>query len=180
MQKQPKADKKPYILSLSLAFYIIQLLHCSPWCLISFIIACDHHKVHHHMRLSGKEPQTMGSISKSQYRLALLLVLEITTAVALRLNSLLDFKLTLLILVVQHNYAPTTPTKMDGQMQTTYPRKNWSSMVLYNCGHPKNRVLTPEIVSSQTGAFLHRSAYPLLTQFGRLSWISLRKLRLKY
>ncbi|KAL0923419.1 hypothetical protein M5K25_007475 [Dendrobium thyrsiflorum] len=47
-------------------------------------------------------------------------------------------------------------TKMDGAVQTVYPRKNWSSMVLYNCGHPKNRILTPELVSSETGAFLHR------------------------
>ncbi|KAJ6296787.1 hypothetical protein OIU78_022500 [Salix suchowensis] len=45
---------------------------------------------------------------------------------------------------------------MDGAVQTVYPRKNWSSMVLYNCGHPKNKVLTPEVVSTQTGAFLHR------------------------
>ncbi|TYH60178.1 hypothetical protein ES332_D08G275600v1 [Gossypium tomentosum] len=52
------------------------------------------------------------------------------------------------------NYNETT--KMDGAVQTLYPRKNWSSMVLYNCGHPKNKGLTPEVVNNQTGAFLHR------------------------
>ncbi|GMH17670.1 hypothetical protein Nepgr_019511 [Nepenthes gracilis] len=60
------------------------------------------------------------------------------------------------IMCVQHDYAPKQTTKMDGAIQTVYPRKNWSSMVLYNCGHPKNGVLTPETVNSQTGAFLHR------------------------
>ncbi|PON49493.1 Nucleotide-diphospho-sugar transferase [Trema orientale] len=60
------------------------------------------------------------------------------------------------IMCVQHDYTPKETTKMDGAVQTVYPRKNWSSMVLYNCSHPKNRVLTPDVVNSQTGAFLHR------------------------
>uniref|UniRef100_A0A5B6ZP13 Protein CDI-like n=1 Tax=Davidia involucrata TaxID=16924 RepID=A0A5B6ZP13_DAVIN len=60
------------------------------------------------------------------------------------------------IMCVQHDYAPKETTKMDGVVQTVYPRKNWSSFVLYNCGHPKNRVLTPEVVNSESGAFLHR------------------------
>lgn len=60
------------------------------------------------------------------------------------------------IMCVQHDYAPKETTKMDGAVQTLYPRKNWSSMVLYNCAHPKNRALTPEVVNTQTGAFLHR------------------------
>jgi hypothetical protein len=29
-------------------------------------------------------------------------------------------------------------------------------MVLYNCAHPKNKLLTPELVNSALGAFLHR------------------------
>ncbi|CAA7406490.1 unnamed protein product [Spirodela intermedia] len=61
------------------------------------------------------------------------------------------------VMCVHHEYAPKETVKMDGVVQTTYPRKNWSSMVLYNCGHPKNvATLTPETVSTQTGAFLHR------------------------
>ncbi|KAM7278908.1 hypothetical protein ACFE04_006042 [Oxalis oulophora] len=60
------------------------------------------------------------------------------------------------IMCVQHDYTPKETTKMDGAVQTVYPRKNWSSMVLYNCAHPKNKVLTPEIVNTQTGGFLHR------------------------
>ena len=57
---------------------------------------------------------------------------------------------------VHHDHRPPEDIKMDGAVQTQYPRKNWSSMVLYNCGHPSNRVLTPEVVSTETGAFLHR------------------------
>lgn len=57
---------------------------------------------------------------------------------------------------VQHNHRPTETRKMEGAAQTVYPRKNWSSLVLYNCGHPANRVLTPEVVNRETGAFLHR------------------------
>ncbi|PHU24403.1 Protein CDI [Capsicum chinense] len=60
------------------------------------------------------------------------------------------------LMCVQHDYTPKETTKMDGAVQTVYPRKNWSSMVLYNCGHPKNRALTPEVVNSESGAFLHR------------------------
>ncbi|XP_002990596.2 protein CDI [Selaginella moellendorffii] len=60
------------------------------------------------------------------------------------------------VMCVQHDYTPKSATKMDGVVQTSYPRKNWSSMVLYNCAHPKNMILTPALVSSQTGAFLHR------------------------
>ncbi|CAD6207259.1 unnamed protein product [Miscanthus lutarioriparius] len=61
---------------------------------------------------------------------------------------------------VKHEYQPAEATKMDGAIQTVYPRKNWSSMVLYNCAHPKNvAALTPDAVSTQTGAFLHRFAW---------------------
>ncbi len=45
---------------------------------------------------------------------------------------------------------------MDGKTQTVFPRKNWSSMVLYNCGHPANRALTPALVNRESGAYLHR------------------------
>ncbi|KAF6137329.1 hypothetical protein GIB67_036366 [Kingdonia uniflora] len=60
------------------------------------------------------------------------------------------------IMCVPHDYTPKESTKMDGVVQTVYPRKNWSSMVIYNCCHPKNKILTPELVNTQTGAFFHR------------------------
>jgi hypothetical protein len=57
---------------------------------------------------------------------------------------------------VQHDYRPTETTKMDGAAQTVYPRKNWSSLMLFNCDHPAVKSLTPEVVSRESGAYLHR------------------------
>ena len=63
------------------------------------------------------------------------------------------------VVCVQHDYKPKEGLKMDGQVQLVYPRKNWSSMVLWNCGHPKNKMLTPELLNKQTGKFLHRFSW---------------------
>ena len=60
------------------------------------------------------------------------------------------------LMCVKHDYIPKNTVKMDGQKQVSYPRKNWSSCVLWNCAHPANRVLTPHVASTQTGAYLHR------------------------
>ena len=38
--------------------------------------------------------------------------------------------------VVQHDYIPRAQWKMDGQPQIAYPRKNWSSLMLFNNEHP--------------------------------------------
>lgn len=70
------------------------------------------------------------------------------------LTELLDDKYALMC--VHHDHRPTETMKMDGRKQTQYPRKNWSSLVLYNCAHPANRVLTPDVVNRESGAFLHR------------------------
>lgn len=45
--------------------------------------------------------------------------------------------------------------KMDNRLQENYPRKNWSSFVLWNCGHPANRKLTKEYVNYAKGSELH-------------------------
>lgn len=60
---------------------------------------------------------------------------------------------------VHHDHRPTEAMKMDGRVQTLYPRKNWSSLILYNCGHPSNAALTPETVNRETGSFLHRFSW---------------------
>lgn len=57
---------------------------------------------------------------------------------------------------VQHDYRPTETTKMDGAVQSVYPRKNWSSFVLWNCGHPANAVVSPTVANRESGAYLHR------------------------
>lgn len=60
------------------------------------------------------------------------------------------------VYVVQHNYTPSTATKMDGQAQTMYPRKNWSSVMLFDCSHPSNRRLSLHDVNERPGRDLHR------------------------
>jgi hypothetical protein len=58
--------------------------------------------------------------------------------------------------VVKHDYLPRDDIKYLDTVQYTYPRKNWSSFVVWNCSHPKNAILTPEFVESATGLELHR------------------------
>lgn len=63
-------------------------------------------------------------------------------------------------MVVKHDYRTKHSRKYVGtDMEADnkdYPRKNWSSVVLWNCGHPANRILTPEFVSQSPGSLLHR------------------------
>ena len=56
---------------------------------------------------------------------------------------------------VHHKYEPVKSTKMDGKVQEPYRRKNWSSLMMFNCGHELNKRLTPEVVNTQTGRWLH-------------------------
>src|SRR5690242_15404045 len=57
---------------------------------------------------------------------------------------------------VQHDYTPQYKVKMDGKVQVPYPRKNWSSFMIFNCDHPDVQDLTPEVVNRASPAFLHR------------------------
>jgi|TARA_R110000868_G_scaffold58409_2_gene180392 lipopolysaccharide biosynthesis glycosyltransferase len=74
------------------------------------------------------------------------------------------------VMCVQHNYKPKEGTKMDGQTQTVYPRKNWSSVMLINCGHPSNRQLDMDLVNSLeiNGAYLHRFSWIKDEEIGTL------------
>lgn len=58
--------------------------------------------------------------------------------------------------VVQHDYVPANVVKMDGKQQTTYPRKNWSSFMIFNGRNPYVRALTPQIVNTAPPSYLHR------------------------
>jgi hypothetical protein len=69
---------------------------------------------------------------------------------------------------VQHDYTPKETTKMDGAVQTSYPRKNWSSLMLFNCDHPAVRGLTPDVVNRETGAYLHRMQWVADEDIGSL------------
>ena len=60
------------------------------------------------------------------------------------------------VMCVKHEHEPPESVKMrHGQKQTRYRRKNWSSLVLWNCWHPANRLLTPHMVNVSPGSWLH-------------------------
>lgn len=61
------------------------------------------------------------------------------------------------VCVCQHDYVPKTATKMQGQPQTAYPRKNWSSLMVFN--NRLCRALTREYVNTASGADLHQFAW---------------------
>jgi hypothetical protein len=46
-----------------------------------------------------------------------------------------------------------------GAKNENYPRKNWSSVILWNCSSWPNRKLTPDFVQSQPGSYLHRFSW---------------------
>lgn len=60
------------------------------------------------------------------------------------------------VMCVHHDYKTKATTKYLGSANADYPRKNWSSVVLWNCGHAANRSITPDFVMKATGAQLHR------------------------
>lgn len=60
------------------------------------------------------------------------------------------------VMVVKHNYKTKFPRKYLGSSNEDYPRKNWSSVVLWNCGHEANKVLTQEYIQNATPKHLHR------------------------
>lgn len=73
------------------------------------------------------------------------------------------------VMVVKHNYNPPEKRKMDGAVQTQYPRKNWSSFMLINCGHPDvKKNLTLDTVNSATGLYLHRLQWTENKHIGEL------------
>ncbi|MGI9407045.1 MAG: hypothetical protein ACR2O4_11805 [Hyphomicrobiaceae bacterium] len=60
------------------------------------------------------------------------------------------------LMCVQHEQEVKHDTKMDGQLQLLYARKNWSSLMLWNCHHPAHKSLTVEALNSRPGRDLHR------------------------
>ena len=63
------------------------------------------------------------------------------------------------VMVVKHDYQTCMPVKYLGAKNENYPRKNWSSVILWNCNSFPNRQLTPEFVQTSSGSFLHRFSW---------------------
>ena len=58
--------------------------------------------------------------------------------------------------VVKHDYKTRMPVKYLGSPNEDYPRKNWSSVILWNCNSFPNRKLMPAFIQQATGGELHR------------------------
>ena len=70
--------------------------------------------------------------------------------------------------VVKHNYETCMTEKYLGSKNENYPRKNWSSVIIWNCESTANKRLTPEFVQRSTGAELHRFTWIRDEQIGDL------------
>ena len=81
------------------------------------------------------------------------------------------------LLVVKHDYLTKANRKYLGNINENYPRKNWSSLILWNCAHPKHSILTPDFISNQSGQFLHRFSWLDDSDIGDLpkewNWLAL-------
>ena len=71
------------------------------------------------------------------------------------------------VMCVQHEHHPEEKVKMDGVLQTTYTRKNWSSLVAYNCW--KNEGLTKFCLNNWSGTDLHNFKWLTDDGIGSLS-----------
>ena len=60
------------------------------------------------------------------------------------------------VMVVKHDYKTKLNKKYLGSTNENYQRKNWSSVILWNCNHNRHLTLTPQYVEKSTGKTLHR------------------------
>lgn len=72
------------------------------------------------------------------------------------------------LMCVKHKHDPQAGVKMDGQDQTRYFRKNWSSLMAFNCEHEANQGLTIELINSAPGRDLHRFCWLKDDEIGAL------------
>ncbi len=81
------------------------------------------------------------------------------------------------VMVVKHDYKTKQNKKYFNNVNPDYPRKNWSSVILWNCSHPKHKMLTPDFVQQQTGKFLHRFSWLDDSDIGELpmewNWLAI-------
>ena len=73
------------------------------------------------------------------------------------ISNLFDLKLDqYAVQVVKHNYSTKKFIKYLKNKNENYPMKNWSSVMIWNCEHQSNKILTTEYVESNTGVQLHQ------------------------
>lgn len=70
------------------------------------------------------------------------------------------------VMVVKHDYTPKTRYKMNSKYQHVYPRKNWSSLMLFN--NSKCKQLTPDVINLALPEYLHRFRWTSDDEIGSL------------
>jgi lipopolysaccharide biosynthesis glycosyltransferase len=70
--------------------------------------------------------------------------------------------------VVKHDYKTRMPVKYLGSKNEDYPRKNWSSVMIFNCNNFPTKKLTPEYIQKSTGSHLHRFEWTTDDRVGEL------------
>lgn len=60
------------------------------------------------------------------------------------------------VYVVKHDYTPKGETKFLDSVQHTYPRKNWSSVMMFNCSNSPCKRLTNQFVVNSSPSVLHQ------------------------
>lgn len=63
------------------------------------------------------------------------------------------------VMVVKHRYDTLSDSKYFNSTNENYPRKNWSSVVLWNCQHSANSNVNPTFVQNSTGSELHQFSW---------------------
>jgi hypothetical protein len=70
------------------------------------------------------------------------------------------------VMVCKHDYQPTATTKFLGHVQYPYPRKNWSSLMLFN--NDKCKMLKPDLINEALPRQLHRFEWLMDEEIGSI------------
>ena len=57
---------------------------------------------------------------------------------------------------IKYDFDKYAETKFTGEKNVSYPKKLWSSLMIFNNGHEDCKKLTPEIVNTESGKYLHQ------------------------
>ncbi len=74
------------------------------------------------------------------------------------------------VMCVKHEQKSYASLKFSGRQQNDYPRKNWSSLMLFNCAHPSCKNLNLETVNKETPKYLHRMEWCKDDEIGEIPY----------
>lgn len=72
------------------------------------------------------------------------------------------------VFVVKHDYTPKKGKKFLGNHQHVYPKKNWSSVMLFNCWTAPCKRLSVDAVNESSGKYLHQFEWTKDSRVGEL------------